>query len=130
MRINGRSMEADTVRVSREDGEITLFEDGGKLFCHSTGPVAPARFAPNTVCLDFARKDSETRLYRALVESRMNRRVPLVVGDHEPPGCGNCAHFLNEGISGEGWCDKLKRNRMCYDECKQFWKRRNRNTKH
>lgn len=108
VRINGRSMEADTVQVSREDGEITLFEDGGKLFCKSDSPMAAAQFAPDTVCLDFASTPEEVNLYRGIIESRMNI-VPETVADWQEPGdgdrcCGSCVYFAFEDTEGTGIC--------------------------
>lgn len=129
MRINGRSMEADTVQVSREDGEITLFEDGGKLFCKAGHPVAAASFAPDTVCLDFARTPEQVRLYRGIIESRMNI-VPETVGDCGETGdgdrcCGNCVYFAFEDTEGTGIC-RRKHNQLtkCWKCCYKYRKRK------
>lgn len=129
VRINGRSMDADTVQVSREDGEITLFEDGGKLFCKSDSPVAPARFAPNTVCLDFASTPEEVNLYRGIIESRMNI-VPETVADWQEPGdgdrcCGSCVYFAFEDTEGTGIC-RRKHNQLtkCWKICDKYRQRK------
>ena len=121
VRINGRSMEADTVQVSREDGEITLFEDGGKLFCKSDSPVAAAQFAPDTVCLDFAPTHGMVALYRGIIESRMNVK-PLTVGmpGAEPECCGACRKFHDEDVAGYGVCHEYKAFRHCADRCPRF----------
>lgn len=129
VRINGRSMEADTVQVSREDGEITLFEDGGKLFCKSDSPVAAAQFAPDTVCLDFASTPEEVNLYRGIIESRMNI-VPETVADCGESGdgdrcCGSCVYFAFEDAEGTGSCRKNK-NRLtkCWKICDKYRQRK------
>lgn len=129
MRINGRSMEADTVQVSREDGEITLFEDGGKLFCKSDSPVAAAQFAPDTVCLDFAITPEQVRLYRGIIESRMNI-VPETVADWEGTGdgdrcCGSCVYFAFEDVEGTGICRK-NHNQLtqCWKLCEKYRQRK------
>lgn len=129
VRINGRSMEADTVQVSREDGEITLFEDGGKLFCKSDSPVAAAQFAPDTVCLDFASTPEEVNLYRGIIESRMNI-VPETVADWQESGdgdrcCGSCVYFAFEDVEGTGICRK-NHNQLtkCWKICDKYRKRK------
>ena len=129
MRINGRSMEADTVQVSREDGEITLFEDGGKLFCKSDSPVAAAQFAPDTVCLDFASTPEQVNLYRGIIESRMNI-VPETVADWQESGdgnrcCGSCVYFAFEDTEGTGIC-RRKHNQLtqCWKLCEKYRQRK------
>ena len=129
MRINGRSMEADTVQVSREDGEITLFEDGGKLFCKSDSPVAAAQFAPDTVCLDFASTPEQVNLYRGIIESRMNI-VPETVADWQESGdgdrcCGSCVYFAFEDTEGTGIC-RRKHNQLtkCWKICDKYRQRK------
>lgn len=129
MRINGRSMEADTVQVSREDGEITLFEDGGKLFCKSDSPVAAAQFAPDTVCLDFASTPEQVNLYRGIIESRMNI-VPETVADWQESGdgdrcCGSCVYFAFEDTEGTGIC-RRKHNQLtqCWKICEKYRQRK------
>lgn len=129
VRINGRSMEADTVQVSREDGEITLFEDGGKLFCKSDSPVAAAQFAPDTVCLDFASTPEEVNLYRGIIESRMNI-VPETVADWQESGdgdrcCGSCVYFAFEDTEGTGIC-RRKHNQLtkCWKICDKYRQRK------
>lgn len=129
VRINGRIMEADTVQVSREDGEITLFEDGGKLFCKSDSPVAAAQFAPDTVCLDFASTPEEVNLYRGIIESRMNI-VPETVADWQESGdgdryCGSCVYFAFEDTEGTGIC-RRKHNQLtkCWKICDKYRKRK------
>lgn len=129
VRINGQEAESGEIQVLLEGETLTLFEDGGKLFCKSDSPVAAAQFAPDTVCLDFASTPEEVRLYRGIIESRMNI-IPETVADWEDNGdgdrcCGSCVYFAFEDIEGLGVC-RIERNRLtrCWNCCGKYRKRK------
>ena len=120
MRINGQEAESGEIQVLLEGGTLTLFEDGGKLFCKAGHPVAAASFAPDTVCLNFASTPEQVKCYRGIIESRMNI-VPETVADWQESGdgdrfCGNCVYFAYEDAEGLGVC---RRNNSSITKC---WK--------
>lgn len=128
-RINNQEIECSEAEVLLEGGTLTLFEDGGRLFCKAGHPVAAASFAPDTVCLDFARTPEQVRLYRGIIESRMNI-VPETVGDREEPGdgdmcCGSCVYFAFEDTEGTGIC-RRKHNQLtkCWKICDKYRQRK------
>lgn len=128
-RINNQEIECGEAEVLLEDGTLTLFEDGGKLFCKSDSPVAAAQFAPDTVCLDFASTPEQVNLYRGIIESRMNI-VPETVADWQESGdgdrcCGSCVYFAFEDTEGTGIC-RRKHNQLtqCWKLCEKYRQRK------
>ncbi len=129
VRISDQEIECGEAEVLLEDGTLTLFEDGGKLFCKAGHPIAAASFAPDTVCLDFARTSEEVKLYRGIIESRMNI-IPETVGGWQESGdgdrcCGSCVYFAFEDTEGAGICRKNK-NRLtkCWKCCEKYRQRK------
>lgn len=129
VRINNQEVECGEAEVLLDGGMMTLFEDGGKLFCKSDSPVAAAQFAPDTVCLDFASTPEEVNLYRGIIESRMNI-VPETVADWQESGdgdrcCGSCVYFAFEDTEGTGIC-RRKHNQLtkCWKCCNKYRQRK------
>ena len=129
VRINNQEVECGEAEVLLDGGMMTLFEDGGKLFCKSDSPVAAAQFAPDTVCLDFASTPEEVNLYRGIIESRMNI-VPETVADWQESGdgdrcCGSCVYFAFEDVEGTGIC-RRKHNQLtqCWKICDKYRQRK------
>ncbi len=129
VRISDQEIECGEAEVLLEGGTLTLFEDGGKLFCKAGHPVAAASFASDTVCLDFASTPEQVKLYRGIIESRMNI-VPETVGDCGEIGdgdrcCGSCVYFAFEDAEGTGICRKNK-NRLtkCWKCCAKYRQRK------
>lgn len=129
VRINNQEIECSEAEVLLEDGTLTLFEDGGKLFCMAGHPIAAAPFAPDTVCLDFAGTPEQVRLYRGIIESRMNI-VPETVADWQESGdvdrcCGSCVYFAFEDTEGIGIC-RRKHNQLtkCWEICDKYRQRK------
>lgn len=129
VRINNQEIECNEVKVLLKGEELSLFEDGGKLFCKAGHPIAAAPFAPDTVCLDFAGTPEQVRLYRGIIESRMNI-VPETVGDWQESGdgdrcCGNCVYFAFEDAEGTGICRKDKNGlTKCWKCCDKYRQRK------
>lgn len=129
VRINNQEIECSEAEVLLEDGTLTLFEDGGKLFCKAGHPIAAAPFAPDTVCLDFAITPEQVKLYRGIIESRMNI-VPETVADCGETGdvdrcCGSCVYFAFEDTEGTGICRKDKKQpTKCWNCCDKYRQRK------
>lgn len=121
VRISDQEIECSEVKVLLKGEELSLFEEGGKLFCKAGHPVAAAPFAPDTVCLDFAPTPGMVAMYRGIIESRMNVK-PLTVGmpGAEPECCGACRKFHDEDLAGYGVCHEYKTFRYCADRCPRF----------
>ena len=129
VRINNQEIECGEAEVLLEGGTLTLFEDGGKLFCKAGHPVAAAQFAEDTVCLDFASTPEEVNLYRGIIESRMNI-VPETVADWQESGdgdrcCGSCVYFAFEDTEGTGIC-RNNHNQLtkCWKRCGKYRQRK------
>lgn len=129
VRISDQEIECGEAEVLLEGGTLTLFEEGGKLFCKAGHPVAAASFAPDTVCLDFASTPEQVKLYRGIIESRMNI-VPETVGDWKESGdgnrcCGSCVYFAFEDTEGAGICRK-NNNQLtkCWKCCDKYRQRK------
>lgn len=129
VRISDQEIECSEAQVLLEGETLTLFEEGGKLFCKSGHPVAAAQFAPDTVCLDFASTPEQVKLYRGIIESRMNI-VPETVGDWQESEdgdrcCGNCVYFAFEDAEGKGICRK-NNNQLtkCWKRCDKYRQRK------
>ena len=129
VRISDQEIECGEAEVLLEGGTLTLFEEGGKLFCKAGHPIAAAPFAPDTVCLDFASTPEQVKLYRGIIESRMNI-VPETVADWQESGdgdrcCGSCVYFAFEDTEGAGIC-RRKHNQLtkCWKRCGKYRQRK------
>ena len=109
--INNKEIEASEAQVLLEGETLTLFEEGGKLFCKAGHPVAAASFAPDTVCLDFASTPEQVKLYRGIIESRMNIVPDVYFAFEDTEGTGICRNNHNQLTKCWKCCYKYRKRK-------------------